>query len=348
MLQKTSLFYLIILVTVSLLSSIAIADTVFSPRMNQIQVIGTHNSYHKRPKYISWAKNVTKAVQDWDYEHLPLDVQLENGVRSLEIDIHNTPEGWKVMHAPYFDNETTCATLQECLKVVQEWSDKNPWHVPIIIMIERKTEGPVLDKRITNPKKEDIERIEEDILSAIPRDKIITPDLIRGDCKTLEEAVLTKGWPKLEEVRGKILFIFHNRWELREFYLDGHPNLEGRLMFVNSRPGDPFSATVIIDNPFHPDIPEWVKKGYLVRVFGGDPKTDDMETVRMKDEKAFSCGAHVISTDNPPGEVHTGTGYFAIFPEGSTVRWNPINGPINVDIWPEPKNSLNKQQIDTK
>jgi hypothetical protein len=33
--------------------------------------------------------------------HLPLDVQLENGVRSLEIDIHNTPNGWEVMHVPH-------------------------------------------------------------------------------------------------------------------------------------------------------------------------------------------------------------------------------------------------------
>ena len=312
-------------------------DEITMPKMNQIQVIGTHNSYHKRPQYLSWAKEYVKETKDWDYEHLPLDLQLNNGVRSFELDIHNTPEGWKVMHVPKFDDTSTCSNLQECLRTIREWSDQNPWHVPISVLIEWKDEGPLIDKRITIPTKEDIERIEEDILAVWSKDRIITPDSVRGDFKTLEEAILNKGWPTLDEVRGKIMFIFHNREKLREMYLDGHPNLENRLMFVNSRPGEPYSATVIIDNPFHEEIPIWVQKGYFIRVFGGNPKSQGAEKLKIKDAKAFSCGAQVISTDNPPGEPYQKTGYLTIFPDGSTVRWNPINGPADNTIPPEKK-----------
>lgn len=325
-----------------------LAEEIILPRMNQIQVIGTHNSYHKRPEYFSLSINYPKELSGWDYEHLPLDVQLENGVRSLEIDIHNTPNGWEVMHVPHFDKETTCSNLQECLGAVREWSDKNPKHVPIIIMIEWKSEGPVIDKSITYPQKKDIERLDEDILSILPQEKIITPDLVRGNCKTLEEAILTKGWPLLDKVRGKVLFIFHNKRELRQMYLEDHPNLEDRAMFVNSVPGEPFAATVIVDNPFRDEIPEWVLKGYLVRVFGGNPKHQNIDRAKGKDEKAFSCGAQIISTDNPPIEIHEPTGYFATFPDGSTVRWNPLNGPINTSETPEPSPQTNQAMVDIK
>ncbi len=320
------------------ISTIALfGEESISPRMNQIQVIGTHNSYHKRPQYLTWAKDYVEYTKGWDYEHLPLDIQLENGVRSLELDIHNTPEGWKVMHAPKFDAESTCPNLCECLRVIREWSDKNPKHVPITVLIEWKSEGPTIDKTITIPQKEDLERIEKDILEVWNKERIITPDFVRGKYNTLEDAILKKGWPLLDHVRGKIMFIFHNRAQLRDYYLEKYPNLEGSLMFVNSRPGEPYSATVIIDNPFHEKIPTWVQQGYFIRVFGGDPKHLTINQVKTKDERAFSCGAQVISTDNPPGEACPKTGYFTTFPDGSTIRWNPINSPINISTPPEYK-----------
>ena len=33
--------------------------------------------------------------------------------------------------------------------------------------------------------------------------QLITPDLVRGEFATLEEAILTNGWPTLREVRGR-------------------------------------------------------------------------------------------------------------------------------------------------
>ncbi|HOV33988.1 MAG TPA: hypothetical protein PLX23_11580, partial [Candidatus Hydrogenedens sp.] len=65
-------------------------------------------------------------------------------------------------------------------------------------------------------------------------------------------------------------------------------------------------------------------------------KHHNIDRVKEKDDKALSCGAQIISTDNPPGEIHEKTEYFATFPDGSTVRWNPLNCPSNTSEAPEP------------
>ena len=48
-------------------------------KMNQIQVVGTHNSYHLMPGNNSTLKaNTGQKVYPWAYSHLPLDQQLTN------------------------------------------------------------------------------------------------------------------------------------------------------------------------------------------------------------------------------------------------------------------------------
>ncbi|CAN0249689.1 unnamed protein product [Ectocarpus sp. 4 AP-2014] len=49
--------------------------------INQLQVIGTHNSYHRR--------TYVPALSDyWDYHYPSLTAQLDAGIRHLELDIH--------------------------------------------------------------------------------------------------------------------------------------------------------------------------------------------------------------------------------------------------------------------
>ena len=76
-----------------------------SIKLNQIQVIGSHNSYHVRtPKALrdkvdeTLGSNVSSA---WDYEHTSLDTQFgKEGVRQIEIDVHLDPDGrFAVRHA---------------------------------------------------------------------------------------------------------------------------------------------------------------------------------------------------------------------------------------------------------
>src|SRR5580704_10902826 len=69
--------------------------------LNQIQVIGSHNSYHagfapSERKYLE-AKN-PKGLRGLDYHHAPLADQLSAGVRQIEIDIFSDSKGGLFAH----------------------------------------------------------------------------------------------------------------------------------------------------------------------------------------------------------------------------------------------------------
>lgn len=308
-----------------------------SPRMNQIQVVGTHNSYHRRPPHLEGIAAINSEARDWDYEHAPLDTQLDRGVRSFELDLHNTPEGWRIFHVPILDSESTCRMLTDCLGVVKAWSDAHPGHVPVSFLLEHKDEGPLLDPgSISMPGAADLDRLDADIRAVFPPDRLITPDDVRGGFATLEEAVLKRGWPSLDSVRGRVFFIFHETTELRDLYAAGRPSLQGRAMFVNSEPGRPDAAAMVRDNPDNPETPELVRKGYWVRATAGGPGKRGLEAAQARRDRALACGAQIVSTDYPPGEPHAPTGFTLSLPDGAPARWNPVNPPEDTSTPPEP------------
>lgn len=295
-------------------------------RMNQIQVIGTHNSYHKRPKTLTIAKMITSATEDWDYEHAPLDVQLDNGVRSFELDIHNTKDGWAVYHLPMIDPETTCATFRGCLELVRIWSDAHPQHVPISFLIEYKDEGKLIDTREGGLDAESADRLDADVREVFPPGKLIVPDDVRGEFETLEKAILERGWPTLASARGKVFFILHEQGANRELYLKDHPSLKGRAMFVRSEPGRPEAATLVRDNPFSEGLEDLVRKGYWVRTTAGGPPRDGKKD-SPKREQALASGAQIVSSDYPPG--NSNADFVVALPTNTPARCNPVNAPAD-------------------
>src|SRR5438270_5356332 len=69
--------------------------------LNQIQLIGSHNSYHagfapSERKYLEM-KN-PKTLRSLDYHHAPLGDQLSGGVRQIEIDVFADPDGGRFAH----------------------------------------------------------------------------------------------------------------------------------------------------------------------------------------------------------------------------------------------------------
>lgn len=330
--QKRIIMLAVLLTAAFAAENVSAAELHFDAplRMNHIQVIGTHNSYHKRPKTLAIAKIITSATEDWDYEHDPLDVQLNNGVRSFELDIHNTKDGWAVFHLPVIDPETTCPTFRGCLELVRIWSDAHPRHVPISFLVEYKDEGRLIDTREGSLDAESLDRLDEDVRAVFPPEKLIVPEDVRGEFTTLEEAILNRGWPTLDSARGKVFFILHEQGENRERYLKGHPSLKGRAFFIRSEPGRPDAATIVRDNPFSEDLEDLVRKGYWVRSTGGGPPEDgaaekDKAQKPPKREKALASGAQIVSSDYPPG--NTNADFVVGLPGNVPARCNPINAP---------------------
>src|SRR5580698_5890949 len=72
-----------------------------SLKLNQIQVIGTHNSYHAgiAPNESKlWQEKYAAAYQGLDYQHESLPKQLDSGVRQIELDIYADTKGGLYAH----------------------------------------------------------------------------------------------------------------------------------------------------------------------------------------------------------------------------------------------------------
>ena len=284
-------------------------------RLNHLQIKGTHNSYHLPPEEL--------VVPEWDYEHAPLDEQLDSlGVRQVELDVHWDPEaGFRVYHIPLLDGRSTCDTFLECLGILKTWSDAHPGHAPLFVLVEPK------DDIDPTPITGHYDALDAEILSVWPRTRLITPDDVRGAHPDLHSALAADGWPLLAACRGKALFQMLDSGDHRTAYLAPDPTLSGRPMFVRGGPGEPWGAFVEIGDATgrEDEIRGLVEQGYMVRTAADstDPEKAALNPARA--QAALDSGAHLISTDFPAPGVDGGTTFD--LPGGAPVRCNPVAAP---------------------
>ncbi len=328
-------------------------------KLNQIQVIGTHNSYHQRTPQVfrdkleSYIPGLTSA---WNYGFPPLDQQLDAGVRQLELDVHVDPDGryatrhanraaglsadappemrepgLKVFHIAEVDYESSCLTFKACLTVLSRWSDAHPGHVPIMVLIEAKddTVPDPLAMGFTPPVKWDasnLGQIDDEIRSVLPASKLITPDNVRGSAGTLEAAVRAGAWPTLGASRGKFLFALDNA-DLAAAYAGDRASLEGRVLFTDGPPGTPRSAFVEQNDPLDPrgGIEALVAQGYLVRTIA-DGKVTATAADTARRDAALASGAQWLSTDYYVPDPALNPSYRVAFAEPGP-RCNPVTAP---------------------
>jgi len=335
-------------------------------RLNQIQVLGSHNSYHVEPQpaLFSLLRAFSEPLaQSFEYTHLPLEEQFATqGIRQIELDVFTDPEGGlyanragqraatgdgasgvpaldepglKVLHVQDIDFETTCFTLVECLTDVRSWSEANPGHAPLMILIEVKDDeipDPGLGFVIPLPfGAADLDALDAEIRSVFAPDQMITPDDVRGDHDTLEQAILTDGWPTLGEARGKVLFALDNGGEKKALYTSGHPSLRGRVLFTSSEPGEDEAGFVKLNDPIGDGarIRELVGQGFIVRTRADADTLQARTGDPTQRDAAIASGAQFVSTDYPVPDPDFGTGYVVEIPGGTPARCNPISAPAD-------------------
>jgi len=336
-----------------------------SVRINQIQLIGSHNSYHAG-LLPSIARIVEQrdpsAFASLDYAHAGLGTQLSHGVRQIELDIFADskggrfahpawqkvvaqaglpmdpdpyPEGvmlrpgFKVMHMQDLDYASNCQPFVACLQIVRTWSRAHPDHLPIFILVETKQHLPDTKNLWTAVEPftaETLDALDAEIRTVFSADEMITPDQVRGRHRTLNTAIRKGGWPTLARARGKVVFLM-DQTDVGPLYLKGHRALRGRVLFTNATPGQPDAAFIEKNDGDEATITSLVREGYLVRTRADAGTVEARSNDGHRRDMALRSGAQIVSTDYPQSEPARWSGYVVALPNGLPARCNPVIGP---------------------
>jgi len=334
------------------------ADNDFEKlRLNEIQLIGSHNSYKQAidPALFSFlSKRDSASMSKIDYDHIPLSQQLDMGLLNLEIDVYADPTGgkyshplglaivkgqpsfdtayvmkeagFKVFHIPDIDFRSSCLTFKMCLKELKDWSEKHPDHYPVIITMNAKEEG-LGRQGFTAPQKftaSTYDSLDQEIIAVLGLQHLITPDMVRGKFSTLEDAVLHHNWPLIKNVKGKFVFILDETGEKIVTYVTGHPSLSKRVLFTNSKLGSPEAAFMILNNAKNDSIISMVNKGYIVRTRADSDTREARDNDRSSFEAACKSGAQIITTDYYLKSTHFKSDYVISFQGNKYIRANPV------------------------
>jgi hypothetical protein len=302
-------------------------------RLQDVQMLGTHNSYHVRP-----TDRRVAPTEPANYTHPPLDVQLSRqGVRSLELDVFDQP-GIPVFHSIMVDQDANCPDLRSCLRIVNRWSRKHPAHLPISIFVELKappySSNPKVQRTIDRYEAahrlrkwdgKGIARIDRLVRHVFGR-TLLTPDAVRGRHHTLRDAIVRDGWPTLGKVRGKVFVVLNTSADLLDVYRKGAPSLQKKAMFVVSSPEEPSAAVISRDEPAT-DFRTLAKEHFLVRTLADAEGVEARDGDLKRAETAFRSGATVVATDYPVPDPAVNAKFRVTIPGATVARCNPVTAP---------------------
>lgn len=204
--------------------------------MNAVQVRGTHNSYQPPLP--------------------PLERQLDEGVRQLEIDVWAQPDGRLAVFHSDKDKRSTCPTLDVCLAPVRSWAEAHPKAVPVYLIVEDKQGPPGA--------------IDAAVQRALPGRLLVRP----GE-------VVNGRWPTLATTRGRavpVLIGTETKTPAMFVYASSGP-----MAAISSRP-DPIGQAG--------EIADLVNDGLVVRT---QADGDDLLLDEKRRTAALNSGAQIIS-----------------------------------------------------
>lgn len=282
-------------------------------KINEIAVIGTHNSYQMLPtpqkyafeKYLMFLSGGKKGTK-LNFEMDPYTAQLEYGVRNLEIDIETVDKDGKVSfvvtHSPISDNTSSAYDFVKGLYEIALWSDNNPNHLPVYLLIEPKGEVPSVNnmKNFSVGYAEKLDLIIREVLG----DRLLTPKQAMGDYKSFEEMRMADSWPSLKEAAGKIIVLLHP-CNVTDEYISIDDTLNSQAMFPMLRfdgIDKPYASFILDNDPETATVNNKktvIEKNLMVRTRADNYPVFSDERYRCADD----CGSHIITTDYPPRNV---------------------------------------------
>ena len=236
-----------------------------------------------------------------------------------------TPSGlhFSVHHNGLPDNGSTCPDWKLAHEELRLWSDANPGHVPITVLVEIKRDDPARKPLYADMDEEKFRQLDQTVADIVGAEKAVTPADLMGRWPTLGAMAQNGGWPSLAQLKGKIIFLLHPDSVYTRLYIGMDPSLKTQWFVPAFGAGEtavyPDDAAFLIAN--NPDIGlvrPLVARGCIVRVF---MDYDRVYNASMK-EAALASGAQILTTDLEKGVVLPRSDYVAEFPGGYTVARN--------------------------
>lgn len=303
----------------------AYADGV---KFNEVAFLGTHNSYQllataPRRAYDKLCQIIPtgKKGDKLGFEMDTLTVQLENGIRNLEIDIETVDDGknvsFIVTHDPILDNVSSCYDFAKALEEIKLWSDNNPNHLPITILIEPKAEVTEI-KDMKNFSVDYANTLGETIKNVLG-DTLLTPAQMMRDYASFEEMRMADEWLTLEETLGKIMVLLHD-CDITDDYISQDETIKNLPIFPMLRfeDIDKSYTSFILEN--EPDVAT-KNNPTSIGMYNVIVRTRADSFPNFSDERyAYTdmCGSQIITTDYPPRTVRQDEHTYSF--DGYTVK----------------------------
>lgn len=286
----------------------AVADGV---KFNEVAYIGTHNSYQLAAddSYAQIYRKLSDATfglvsdQTADYNSETLTEQFNTGIRSIELDIETRVIDGKASfictHEPGFNMNSSCADFALALEEIKLWSENNPGHLPITVIIEpKKVFIPVNDTVYFNP---DYALELDSLLREALGSTLLTPADMLGSYSDFAAMRNNNGWLPLGDTLGKVLVLLHDT-TITSSYINADKTIKTQAMFPMLRYSDrdkSYASFLLLNDSSDALVHagELVDNGkFIVRT-----RADSFGYID-EDERAaaIKSGAQIISTDYPP------------------------------------------------
>ncbi len=298
-------------------------------KFNELRYTATHNSY--QTESVDVLKQIYGKLSELTFGLVPVTMadfvsptltdQLNSGIYSFETDIEvfdrNGDISFTCMHSPCLEMTTSCYDFALAMKEIAMWSDNNPGHLPITVIIEPKALFiPMEDMKALNL---DYAKELDKTLRTTLGDKLFTPDNMLREYESFGEMRRADDWCKVEDMLGKVLVLLHD-CSTTQSYIDLDPTFRTQAMFPMLRANDidrDCASFLLINKPEgeFDDIKKALDSKFIVRT-----RVDEFTSISEKRrEKAFESGAQIMSTDYPVKQGLTAEDYVVCFGDMKTV-----------------------------
>ncbi len=292
-------------------------------KFNQTRYVATHNSYKAKEVYN--ASKFTNAMfgaftsvgsKGFSYSFDDLTTQLNTGIRSVELDAFAMNDSsFLCCHHAVTDVNTYNINLDLAFEEINMWSNNNPNHLPITILIEAKTWLGFSRADGHEFKLDDLKNLEflakNRFVGANGQSKLIQPKDMLRDYATFKDMRTTGengDWLSMDKMLGKVVVILHPGKTTGD-YVDYDPTMQKQAMFPACGDKKEFSqfdidrmAFALCNDPIEETVAmtKFRSENFFVRTRVDIYPHFSNERV----QKALESGANIVSTDFPPSKFN--------------------------------------------